>query len=68
VQWVPQARWVADGKYRTSSGISAGTDMALDVVRELYGERAAVEVATRLEWNWHRDATVDPFAAAAGLV
>lgn len=28
VDWQPSARWVIDGKYYTSSGISAGIDMA----------------------------------------
>lgn len=35
------ARWVVDGKYITSSGVSAGTDMALAVVEKIYGREAA---------------------------
>src|SRR5215207_6798225 len=29
VQWIEKARWVEDGKFATSSGVSAGIDMAL---------------------------------------
>ncbi|MDI1296841.1 MAG: DJ-1/PfpI family protein, partial [bacterium] len=36
VVWVPQARWVEDGKYVSSSGISAGMDMALALIAHLY--------------------------------
>jgi transcriptional regulator GlxA family with amidase domain len=68
VHWVPQARWVEDGRFVTSSGVSAGTDMALAVIARLYGQDRATTIATVMEWDWHRDPTWDPFAAAAGLV
>src|ERR1700756_1515508 len=41
VGWVRQARWVDDGKFVTSSGVSAGIDMALHVVARLVGRELA---------------------------
>jgi len=41
VNWVRQARWVEDGKFVTSSGISEGIDMALAVIGRRYGGDAA---------------------------
>lgn len=32
VIWIDKARWVVDGKFYTSSGVSAGMDMALGFV------------------------------------
>ena len=39
VEWVPQARWVEDGKFATSSGVSAGIDMALAIIASICGIR-----------------------------
>jgi transcriptional regulator GlxA family with amidase domain len=68
VNWVKQARWVVDGKFVTSSGVSAGMDMALDVISRLHDEDTAQFVADVTEYEWHRDADWDPFAKLAGLV
>ena len=68
VDWKPEARWVEDGKFMTSSGVSAGMDMALAAVQRLYGEAEAERVATRTEYDWKRDASWDPFAKIHGLV
>jgi transcriptional regulator GlxA family with amidase domain len=62
VQWVHEARWVDDGDRVTSSGVSAGIDMALAVVARLYGVKTAEQIATATEYTWHRDADNDPFA------
>ncbi|MEM7060195.1 MAG: DJ-1/PfpI family protein [Pseudomonadota bacterium] len=62
VTWVPRARWVEDGKFFTSSGVSAGMDMSLAVIAKLLGQDAAEEVSRITEYTWHRDASVDPFA------
>lgn len=67
VVWVPKARWVEDGKYISSSGISAGTDMALALIAKLYSKDMAHWVAHRAEYRWNEDATDDPFAAMNGL-
>ena len=45
VVWVRWARWVEDGKYVTSSEVSAGIDMALAVIAHLAGEQAARALA-----------------------
>ena len=67
VNWIARARWVEDGKYFTSSGVSAGMDMALAVIARLRGRELALEIADRAEYEWHEDASEDPFAAAVGL-
>ncbi|MFI5319508.1 MAG: DJ-1/PfpI family protein [Myxococcota bacterium] len=60
--WVKEARWVEDGKMVTSSGVSAGTDMALAVIAKLWGASAAQQVAEITEYEWQRDPARDPFA------
>jgi transcriptional regulator GlxA family with amidase domain len=67
VEWVKEARWVEDGKLVTSSGVSAGIDMALAVVARLFGTTVAEQVAVGTEYEWHRDASWDPFAKVYGL-
>ncbi|MGH6940283.1 DJ-1/PfpI family protein [Hypericibacter sp.] len=68
VLWQPQARWVEDGKFATSSGVSAGIDMSLAVIARLCGEARARQVALWAEYEWHDDPQWDPFAARHGLV
>ncbi|WP_224815924.1 DJ-1/PfpI family protein [Hasllibacter sp. MH4015] len=68
VTWVKRARWVQDGKFYTSSGVSAGMDMALAAAADLFGMQAAETMAEECEYNWTRDPDDDPFAALAGLV
>jgi transcriptional regulator GlxA family with amidase domain len=67
VNWIKEARWVEDGKFWTSSGISAGIDMALAVIAQISSSETADQVATRMEYDWHRDAHLDPFAKIHGL-
>lgn len=62
VHWMPKARWVEDGKVLTSSGVSAGTDMALGLVAKMYGRAHAQALAKSLEYEWNGDADRDPFA------
>jgi putative intracellular protease/amidase len=61
VLWVEKARWVEDGPFVTSSGVSAGTDMALAVIATLFGEQSVRQLAIATEYQWHRDAATDPF-------
>jgi transcriptional regulator GlxA family with amidase domain len=68
VDWVAQARWVEDGKFFTSSGVSAGMDMSLAVMARIFGDAAAEFIAVGTEYDWHRDPSWDPFARMAGLV
>lgn len=62
VDWVTEARWVEDGPYATSSGVSAGTDMALAIIARLYGKERAQQIAEYTEYEWQQDSTRDPFA------
>lgn len=64
-QWVKEARWVDDGDRVTSSGVSAGIDMALHLIERLYGEELAQNIAIGTEYQWHRDPNDDPFAKYA---
>ena len=68
VEWVKQARWVRDGKFYTSSGVSAGMDMALAVAADLFGLEQAKDMAEGCEYIWNHDSNWDPFAKLAGLV
>ncbi len=67
VLWQPRARWVADGKYYTSSGVSAGMDMALALIASVKGPETAQAVAGYAEYHWNSDPDDDPFAALYGL-
>jgi transcriptional regulator GlxA family with amidase domain len=62
VAWVPEARWVEDGKFFTSSGVSAGIDMSLGLIAHLFGRETSVTVAQWTEYEWHEDKEWDPFA------
>lgn len=64
VEWMAKARWVEDGKYFTSSGVSAGMDMILAVIAKLFGREKSLQIASRAEYEWHEDSSWDPFAAA----
>ncbi|MGE9290707.1 MAG: DJ-1/PfpI family protein [Puniceicoccales bacterium] len=68
VDWVAEARWVEDGKFFTSSGVSAGMDMALALIQKIYGEETCRSVAEKAEYVWNHDSTCDPFARIHGLV
>ena len=63
VDWQDRARWVVDGKYWTSSGVSAGMDMALGLIAALDGTAKADEVAVHAEYHWSRNPHDDSFAA-----
>ena len=67
VAWVRAARWVEDGKFVTSSGVSAGIDMALAVIAKTLGRDVSENVARMMEYEWHTDPDVDPFASVFGL-
>ncbi len=62
VEWQPKARWVEDRKFITSSGVSAGTDMALAVIAKIYGDEAAARIAKGTEYVRNSDPHDDPFA------
>lgn len=62
VRWKRRARWVDDGTLVTSSGVSAGTDMALALIARLVGRDMAVAAARNMEYVWREDPDDDPFA------
>ena len=59
VNWIKKARWVVDGKYYTSAGVSAGMDMALGFIFDRQGNDAAVQVAKQTEYRWASDRGCD---------
>jgi putative intracellular protease/amidase len=62
VDWIPKARWVVDGKFYTSSGVSAGMDMAFGFIADIAGGRTAEEIANAIEYVWNQDKANDLFA------
>jgi transcriptional regulator GlxA family with amidase domain len=66
VNWIKKARWVKAGNIYTSSGVSAGIDMALGFVADQFGRGTALQVARTIEYEWHEDPTWDPFAGLYG--
>ena len=66
VDWQRRARWVEDGPFITSSGVSAGMDMALGAIALMEGEETARKVARWAEYNWQSDRDLDPFARENG--
>ncbi|HET6366431.1 MAG TPA: DJ-1/PfpI family protein [Pseudomonadales bacterium] len=62
VLWKRKARWVDDGNLITSSGVSAGTDMALALIARLHGRDMAASAARNMEYIWNDKADEDPFA------
>lgn len=61
INWIRNARWVIDGKYYTSSGVSAGMDMALGFVSDLYGNDKAKQIAKDIEYVWNSNSNMDCF-------
>ncbi len=59
--WQPKARWVQVSKTFTSSGASAGIDMALAAIADMHGHQQAEEVAFWAEYEWNADADDDRF-------
>lgn len=55
VMWNNVSRWVDAGKYVTSAGVSAGTDMAFHLVSRLAGRAVAETAAMAAEYDWHRN-------------
>ena len=46
-----QERWIKDGKYWTSAGVTAGIDMSLAIIDELMGKKYTEGVMLDLEYN-----------------
>ncbi|KAI8581004.1 hypothetical protein K450DRAFT_234160 [Umbelopsis ramanniana AG] len=64
VNWVQKARWVHEGRYWTSSGISAGMDVVAAYIRETFGEQIGELVPDILEYTPELNPDNDPFVDA----
>lgn len=62
IDWRGRARWVKDGKFWTSSGVTAGMDMSLAVVEHMLDTEAADGAAIHSEYVRQRNPDDDPFA------
>ncbi|WP_028867530.1 DJ-1/PfpI family protein [Psychromonas arctica] len=51
---IDNQRWVSQGKYITSGGISAGIDMSLHLVSELTTSSLAEKTARQMEYHWQK--------------
>ena len=61
INWVKQARWVIDGKFYTSSGVSAGMDMALGFIADRHDLDTARQIAIHTEYRWQANSSMDEF-------
>ncbi|EOA83292.1 uncharacterized protein SETTUDRAFT_139755 [Exserohilum turcica Et28A] len=68
VNWIPKARWVVDGNIWTSSGVSAGMDLAFAWIAHVFGQEQAQYLADRSEYERNPDADRDWFAERWGAV
>lgn len=67
VDWQTEARWVRDGKFFTSSGVSAGMDMAIAIIDTHFGSEVRTQVTEGVEYVWQDDAGADPFAKSLNV-
>lgn len=68
IEWVAKARWVIDGNIWTSSGASAGSDMALAFLEHLTSKAFSQAVRGIVEVSGTTNSEDDPFAAFHGLI
>ncbi|CAG8519499.1 24379_t:CDS:2 [Cetraspora pellucida] len=62
VKWIKHARWVVDGKFYTSGGVSAGMDMVLGWISDVFGEKYALAASHFAEYVWNSNPALDPFS------
>lgn len=67
VDWQTEARWVEDGKFFTSSGVSAGMDMAVSIIDKHFGPETRTQVTEGVEYVWHDDPSSDPFVGSLNV-
>lgn len=51
IQVMTNKKYVEDGKFITSGGISAGINMSLYIIEKLFGNETAVNTAKRMEYD-----------------
>ncbi|WP_078553499.1 DJ-1/PfpI family protein [Bacillus alkalicellulosilyticus] len=49
-----EVRYVDNGKFIFSAGVSAGIDMSLYVIQKLLGEQRALKTAAIMEYEWNK--------------
>lgn len=59
--WDNVSRWVDAGKYVTSAGVSAGTDLGFYLVSRMAGRAVAENAVSAAEYDWHRDSQTPIF-------
>lgn len=64
VKWQKRARWCVDGNIYTSSGVSAGMDMAIGFITDVYDKEKADWVLKYTEYIWNSNKEDDPFEAS----
>lgn len=52
---IESRRWIDEGKFVTSGGISAGIDMSLHLVSRLVGAELAEKTARQMEFEWRKN-------------
>ncbi len=62
VHWIKKARWVRDGNIYSSSGVSAGIDMTLGFISDLFGHEIAKRQSNEIEYDWEENSECDPFS------
>ncbi|KAK3297733.1 class I glutamine amidotransferase-like protein [Chaetomium fimeti] len=69
VKWVSPARWVEDGKVWSSSGVTAGIDLAFEFVRQKYENGSALveSISGSIEHTVITDWRDDPWSAKFGI-
>jgi hypothetical protein len=67
IEWIPKARWVVDGNIWTSSGVTAGQDMAFEFLKTIAGEEFATTAKNIIELRAAK-ADDDEFADVYGLI
>jgi len=67
IDWVPKARWVVDGRFWSSSGVSAGIDMTVAWLKYLVGDQLTLEIQGIVEVSSKEEGD-DPWASFYGLV
>ncbi len=55
VLWDSVSRWVDAGRYVTSAGVSAGTDLGFYLVSRLAGRAVAENAVVAAEYDWRHD-------------
>lgn len=61
VSWVKHARWVRADHVYTSSGVSAGTDMTLEILQDMFSQNLAWEIVEITGYEWNSERNDDPF-------